>query len=273
MEITEYIKYPRIPLVNLGHNDIFRNVYVFEKLDGANTQIRNNNGLIIPGSRGKPITSGTLERTWKLSLFNWVHSIPQLQEIPESWVIFGEWVAGKWESPHAIQYDRSVVNHFYLIDLIDLTSQKNILPYEYTIELLSKKDLVSEDKIRITPFLKGTFSTGEILQWAQQSHFYDGPMEGVVIKDYNCQAFFKYLLPPFEEVRSKRGLSQDERYITQRRIEKIISLILDEGQTPTLEIMVRNLARNIQEEHDITIPKATIEAKLKRTGVHFLSQS
>lgn len=259
MNPEDYIRYRELPLINLGQNTIFRNVYAFEKMDGANAQVRCIDGKITPGSRGKPISTGAFNRPWKLNFYNWTHTIPEFQSIPPTWIVYGEWL-----SPHTMGYDEFAKNNFYLIDLLDLTLPKPFVPYEYAIEILSAKNLIAEDRVRTIPFIKGGRIDSETIKnWTQQSHFYDGPMEGVVIKDYTSQTFLKYLTPQFSEVRYNSNISAEQKYITLRRLEKICQALQDDEEPVDLATVTREVDKVLRRENGVALPKQVVEERVK----------
>lgn len=169
-------------------------IVVEEKLDGANLgfsiaasgglQVQNRGSYIVkpfPGQFG-------LLRQW-LEL----HQDTLLAHLPDHVILFGEWCAAR----HSLGYSR-LPDWFLVFDVYDRalgqfwsTSRRNALAA--TLELPVVPSLLSG---------RTTKSTLEHLLAQAKSNFYDGPLEGIVIRhedEHWLQARAKLVRPDFTQ--------------------------------------------------------------------------
>lgn len=191
------MKYPSIPrLDEMAESDVERlfgtGVQIFEKMDGVNTQI-SVNGDVRHGLRSGSVSKRSRgEFPWveDFNRFFWSNMDRFSQLKPN--IYFGEFM-----TPMRVRYNDDVVNAFILIDVFD--PEKGLfLPYEQGLDLTeSVRDLM----LPAEKLYDGSFDSRTVTELIRQPSHYamDGIKEGVVIKNYNSQAFAKAFHPRYDE--------------------------------------------------------------------------
>ena len=239
-QFVKYGKIEEIPIWEDISSALKGEVYVFEKIDGGNCHVqwvRNNETQrdeIIGCNKANYLTGGILHTFPWFEKFNqWLRTNPSLVHLPPSLVPFGE-----WSGNHTIQYIPENTDQFFLVDvahLVDINFQ--FLPYDGAVDRI--KCLGIQGVSFVEPLLVGDNIHPEQIKRLifQKSQYYDGPKEGVVIKNYNTgnpdepYKFYKVLHPLFSELRKNPDGSRN--YITLRRLEKILQQMTEEkGWTP-----------------------------------------
>lgn len=214
--------------------------YIFEKIDGASTQIYLDTETreIAFGSRnrvlgiGDNLISGDSFRGFA----NWVKennvALSKFFHIHPDFILYGEWLI-----KHSIQYSPTAYNKFYVFDIYDSVNQKYIgieshrswqdlinlgidfIPYDYWLENPTIDKL--NEMLALPSFCGAKYR------------------EGIVIKNYNFinkygrQPYAKLLHETFKEVKSVKKiidpsaieLAIQTRYVTAARVEKICNKI------------------------------------------------
>lgn len=216
----EFIKYPKIKeLEEVKEILNSSSLSIFEKIDGANCQIRKIQGKLLCGNRSRYLTGKNLCRKWFIDFRNWVFSNSELWDLDENIILFGEWT-----SIHTIEYSPVYTNQFFLIDIYDI-NQKKFWEYTKASEyVLNKKIPVKTLNILYSGKADLEFLKKLVLK---KSDYYDGPMEGIVIKDYKNQFFAKFYHPNFQET-NWEGKTLEEKYLTLRKFQKIVLDISDD---------------------------------------------
>jgi hypothetical protein len=240
---AKFVKYTKIPPIT-RLTDIprlnGREAEVYEKLDGGNCQVRRIGWQLVAGSKahflkGKKV----IERVeWFKDLNAWMYSNDTLYKLPQNIVVFGEWL-----SHHTVQYAKENENQFYLIDVLD-TDDNRFLSYEDAVRLLQILEIKGVRFLERLACGKGLTSRKlESLVFEEPSPYRDdkGPKEGVVIKDYKNQEFWKFKHPDFEEYMLKPDGSVE--FTTAARIRKGLYSYLEERGPP---IIPEELAKHIQ---------------------------
>lgn len=182
---ARFLKYPRMQHLAEALDILDNNVSVFEKMDGGNSQIRKVRGRIVCGSRARfLLRERDLIQPWFKGFQKWALSNYSFYNLPESLVMYGEWL-----SRHTIEYHSEFTNRFFLLDVYD-ASKKRFLPYEEAKQL--KEDLGVEDVLTLNELANSKVTKNQLEKLALgKSDYSDGNREGVVIKDYEHQRFVK----------------------------------------------------------------------------------
>lgn len=243
-----------------------REVEVYEKLDGGNCQVRRVGEWAFLGGnksnflRGKKILK---KRKWFERFNGWIYSNQEsLSKLPCNVILFGEWLGN-----HTIKYNKENENQFYLIDAYDL-SDKVFWPYEKGAEIVK---ILHIDPIRLLkPLFKGKVNKESLekLLIEQPSDYYNGPKEGVVIKDYKEQKFWRMYHPDFAECRLEPDGARN--FLTHARFRKTLYKIVEEKGNEDIgdEELAQFVHKEIKEDEDIEIGLNKIKEKIRlfRTG-------
>lgn len=238
-----------------------RDLRVFEKVDGGNCQVRRVNGHIIGASRSNFLTGPVLQRVPWFGKFNrWKFSNHTLYNLPENVIVFGE-----WSGNHTIDYTPENNDRFFLIDVLDLNSQR-FMPYEDGVDLLKNSGVDGVKPLRV--LARGSLTPNDISNLVKgESDFYFGPKEGVVVKDYfsEPQVSYKFYHPLFEETRSVNGKIDP---LTRMRYVKAAFRLMDEGKTEysTLDLL-NNVYNDVLKEQKVSYGLDEIRKRLE-TLVH-----
>ncbi|MGB9708232.1 MAG: RNA ligase family protein [Candidatus Pacearchaeota archaeon] len=255
-EYSIFKKYPEIGYLE-ENLDILNSceLLVFEKIDGANTHFRTINGRLRCGSRGDWIDKKRQKPLWASAFESWVYRNPKHAAIPARFITYGEWYGF-----NNIFYRPEYLNSFFLIDIYDIESGK-FLDYSSAKEIILTADI---DDIIFLPLLKkGKISMEELKMLLEKSDYYDGPREGVVIKDYKNQKFAKLLHPVFQDFRKDQNRPLLENYVTEIRIEKIIEELWNAGKMIEMGGVVRRLKEDIKKNHKIVVREDLLGVKVK----------
>lgn len=231
------------------------NLLVFEKIDGANTHFRNVKERLRCGSRGDWIDKKRQKPLWAPAFESWVYKNPKHALVPERFIVYGEWYGF-----NNIFYKPEYLNSFFLIDIYDLKSGK-FLYYDSAKKIIS--DAKIEDIIFLPLLKEGKTSMEELKSLLDKSDYYDGPREGVVIKDYKMQKFAKLLHPIFQDFRKDPNRSFVENYVTEVRMEKLIRKMLNDGKMIDRYQVVKELKDDIKKNHNVNIREETLDVKVK----------
>ncbi len=225
-------------------------LFAYEKIDGGNCSIRKEDGIVTPYSRARRLTSNGLSAFYFRDLFNWAHSIPELQSLPEDKILCGEWT--HYGFGH-ICYNPEYMEKFFLLGVFDKDRGKYLHPFqvdEFVNSLGIEKNIVR------LPVLHTKNMTGDIADTLVQdkSDFYDGLKEGIVIHKYHDSfrqglRMEKYFNPEFQEISpDKIGI---ERYVTLRRMIKVAQNLRVNGKNFNFENVtgaaIDDILRNVHE--------------------------
>lgn len=260
-DLPRFFKYGSIDEVTEGQLELLLSngaVNIFEKLDGGNCQVRRANYQLYPATRSRFLRGQIINsREWFSHFVQWTYSNNSLYNLPEDVILFGEWMGN-----HTIDYDPQHTNRFHLIDIYRPENGR-FMPYDEAIDLLKVNDVKEISNLRILE--SGVVSPERVKELLyERSDYYDGPREGLVIKNYEGQEFFKILHPDFEEKR-ERAFGMKEKYkaqpcLTPMRVLKAGFRLGDDGQFP---INMQQLAVEV----DTDIHKETG----KRYGLQIIS--
>lgn len=202
-----FVKYERIPHLDEVPHILDRDVFVFEKLDGGNVQVRKHKGRILAGNRSNYLSDKFVksrehipECRWFGDFLRWAMGNYSLLNIQENFVVFGEWLA-----KHALDYDLKNKDKFYVLDILDLNTGNFV--FCNRIENLLRGVGVRDVKF-LRPLFKGKINKDKLEKLVDKSDYRNGKSEGVVIKDYNAQEFAKLWEKTIN--RKKRTLSYED---------------------------------------------------------------
>nr|BCY04667.1 hypothetical protein [Abalone asfa-like virus] len=157
-------------------------VHVFPKLDGSNCKVWLEDGIIHAGSRNREVDEKISNRGW----FQYATTSPEIKSFLEQYpdhVLFGEWMV-----PHTIKYDQSIMNKWYVFDV--MVKGKYLSYEEYTAKL-------EEHNILYIPVIK-VFTDPSIDEirtlHPKENNFglVDQPFmmpEGLIIKNYGWKHY------------------------------------------------------------------------------------
>jgi len=247
----KFFKYHKIH--QLGHEDnveIFHDVdddiYIEEKVDGGNFRVMLRDGIITLGTRTQQV--GTIHdegvgKQWNRT-FQFLKETLSGAVLPEAYIFYGEAMVR-----HSINYDWDRTPPFLGFDvgLVRDDENRDFLPYD------EKKRLFEELGLPMVPLIE-VVKAGKIQKITDddlpQSAFYDGPVEGLVYKNYSKGIFAKYVSDKFKEVNretfggGKKHQENDDgkivaQYCTNARIEKQIFQLLDKGEKLEMQLMTK----------------------------------
>jgi ATP-dependent RNA circularization protein (DNA/RNA ligase family) len=149
-----------------------QSVVVEEKVDGANLGISFDiNGNLIAQNRGNLVDPGT--RGQFSPLWGWLskRETRLFDALENRLIIFGEWCYAR----HSIHYTR-LPDYFLAFDVFDKHEQRFMNSVRRD-EIVGGLDLTAVPRLAV-----GTFRLDEIKQLMGQSRLYDGPMEGIYLR-------------------------------------------------------------------------------------------
>lgn len=240
--MVEFIKYHKIRRLGAVENEGILDkgtVYIFEKLDGANTQIRmeiiDGKKQLLLGSRNRFITE---EDGQFAAFYDWAHNHEPLQNLPVGIILFGEFAL-----PHTIKYNDDFYNKFYLFDVYSIEGD-GYLGYEEVERVAKEYDLEL-----VKPWFVGTpDELADYMQFVGKSDY--GPKgEGIIIKNYGFlnrfgrQAYAKVVSEEFKEVfDNKYQIERKEKSSNEREVlatlvtEARVRKILEKGKNGEIDL-------------------------------------
>jgi ATP-dependent RNA circularization protein (DNA/RNA ligase family) len=180
-------------------------VYIFEKVDGANSGIyKDDKGLIYLQKKGSECDLSHPQysffmRQW---LFN---NIDKLKKLPNNIVVYGELL----RCVHTIKYDK-LPDWFLVFDIYDLKQQKYLIWEEV-------EKICNECGLKTVPLLfKGKIKK-EHIKIPKQSKF-GNECEGVVVKSKDFQTRGKYVKPEFVKAVEESVFWRDRKIVLNKVI-------------------------------------------------------
>ena len=256
MHIPEYTEQPRA----------YKNLFVFEKIDGGNCSVRKEKGIIAPHSRSRRLTQQDLGSFYFRNFFDWTYSTLELQDLPEDKILCGEWT--HYGFGH-ICYNPEYMDRFFLLGVFDKSKERYLHPNE-TDNLINSLNL--DDKIVRLPVLcRGDINKELADELSKEpSNFYNGPKEGIVIHKYGLSfkqglRMEKHFNPEFREIGDiKTGI---ERYVTRRRLVKAAQNLRTYGKNLNFENVisaaVNYILRDSKEYKKEDLLEAFLEPEIK----------
>lgn len=180
-------------------------LYIFEKLDGANAQVR-------MGEDGKPTcgkrTDWVDETDGQFKAFyDWVMGHAPFRFLDPDLILYGEWLVR-----HTVRYHDMYYSKFYLFDVFSI-SRDAYLPYDEVSEIAAKYCLRY-----LTPLYVGRFRDYEHLQGlVGMTKYAVDEGEGIVIKRYGFRNRFQ------QQVWAKMVCEQfKEKFAEKLKTESIV---------------------------------------------------
>lgn len=247
MKNVDFVKYGRLTLlleaesINQFSDRVF---HVFEKVDGGNCQIRKlEDGRLMAGSRanfltGKPVISRV---PWFSKILKWMYTNHSLFGLPTDKVMFGE-----WSGNHTISYSPDNVDSFFLIDMFDL-KRGMFMNYDDAKELVTNCGIKGVRTLKT--LVRGNINAEQLKKMLleEESEYYQGHKEGLVIKAYSDpQMFLKLHHPQFAELRRLKDGSID--YLTPSRFRKTYYRMLEESGDTTIDGLTRAVLADVKSE-------------------------
>ena len=275
----EFKKYNKIHQIGHKENitlfeDSNDDIYIEEKVDGANTRFYIKDGKIIFGSRTQEINEDEKNaKNFKrclLFLREKIEKIPDIYTDLNDLIFYGEAMF-----KHSLDYNWEEIPLFLGFDVFDVQKDK----FE---DWDSKTGLFNHLELDTVPFIK-TCKAGELKELSEDmipESKYPAPSakdrraEGIVFKNYNKQVFGKLVRTAFKEVNKETfGMSKkfakddDERivamYCVNARIDKMIFKLIDEGvelEMKMMEQLPKRVYEDIMEEgHDILFSNYSVD--------------
>jgi hypothetical protein len=155
-----------------------RPVIVEEKVDGANLGISfDSNGDIFAQNRGGFVERGTKGQFAPLWAWLTEREADLFDVLENHLILFGEWCYAR----HSIRYTR-LPDWFLAFDVFD-KCEKRFLSTVKRDEILGRLHLANVPKVS-----SGVFNLGEVPRLIGSSSLYDGPMEGVYLRQ-ECESW------------------------------------------------------------------------------------
>lgn len=254
-------KYPKIYYLGSKHTEGFissdvldNEIVIEEKMDGANFRFGIVDGTFHVGSRHRDLTSairpdGTVDKDVAGQFTRAIEYVLQRKDhFHPGYVYFAEYMI-----PHTLDYDWEHTPLLLGFDIFD-TSTGRFLDYPSKIDAFKSAQIIPVPLVWRGPLRDFTVSAYEQIP---RSRYRNGSAEGLVIKDYARQFFVKIVAPEFRESnkqvfgRGKRGarrIMQDDgsqwfvdAFVTRRRIEKVIDLLVNEYGKPADMSLLQDL--------------------------------
>lgn len=150
-------------------------VIVEEKVDGANLGISfDAHGNLLAQNRGNLLQRGIKDQFSPLWVWLSERETRLFDALEDRFILFGEWCYAR----HSIRYTR-LPDYFLAFDVFDRREQ-------HFFSSVRRDEICGELMLATVPKVDaGTFSLVEITRLIGQSSLYDGPMEGVYLRQEN----------------------------------------------------------------------------------------
>lgn len=233
----EFLKYQHVERFGTTETQGIENgmCYVFPKIDGTNSQLWMDNGVLFAGSRNRQLSMDNDNA----GFFAWAfeqHNIHAFFAKYPNLRLYGEWLV-----PHTLRtYQKTAWNNFYVFDVID---GENYIPYE------DYKVILDEFAIEyIPPICKVANPTYERLIDQLEKNGYliedgQGTGEGIVIKNYEYKNKFgrivwaKIVKNEFKAKHQKTDVCElrEAKLVEQEIVDKFVTLALIEKEKAKIE--------------------------------------
>jgi len=179
-------------------------VYIFEKIDGANSGIYKQNGIITLQKKGSECDLSHLQYSFFTNEW-FFNNQEKLEKLPDNIVVYGELM----RCVHTIKYDK-LPDWFIVFDIYDLKQDKYLIWEE--VERICK-----ECGLHTVPLLfKGKIKK-EKIKIPNRSMFGD-TCEGVVVKSKDFQTRGKYVKPEFVKAVEDSEFWRDRKIVLNKVI-------------------------------------------------------
>jgi hypothetical protein len=263
--VTSYPPFVKYPSIAEDCPQIWgQKGYVFEKVDGSLSQVRNTSMGLVGGSKSNYLIGNRISfSTWFSEYLAWMRKNESLHALPKNVIMFGEWLV-----PRSIEYDPKKINKFYFIDLAFISDGKPVI-YDYDEARDYLKAWGVQDVQVLDPIAKNVIFDPESIKHTKnncRSVLREGDIEGVILKDYRNQQFAKCLNDAYSEIRTQEK-DLESQYINPPRIKKaLVRLEEDYGvKAPSLDQLALQVARDVKKESgfsfDLQAVKGVIRAR------------
>lgn len=226
---SKFIKYKRIPHLDEIPKILNNSVEVYEKIDGGNCQVRKIEGRVLCGSRAHFLEREEFFRqNWFRDFQKWALKDYRFYDLPENLAIYGEWT-----SHHTLSYKPEFTNKFFMIDVLDLDTNR-FIPYNQGKDRLL--DLNIESPIYLKTLFSGKINIEQLKKMVEKSDYRKGNMEGIIIKDYNSQKFAKLWTSSVKR----------EETVTQSDVNSIFLSLKDEGVIVTASKLFKQVESDLR---------------------------
>jgi len=243
--------FPSIPRLERADSELLDggHLWIQEKVDGANIRFQlQDSGLLVFGDRSQEYDTEPMPAPYR-------HAVRFVREQfdrdalrgaigdVESLVWFGEAM-----HQHAIDYDWETTPSFLGFDIWH-ARREQFLPPDVVEDAFRGVGLevvpTYRKEQRATDFDPSEYEIPE-------SHYVGGPAEGVIVRT-KTGLRAKLLHPAFREVEEtvpRDGTPRElaRRYVTARRVEKIVQKLEDHDQTPTAELVSERVVEDVVRE-------------------------
>lgn len=248
-DLPRFVKYPKIPYAEDFPKIFGQEGYVFEKVDGGLSQVRNTDAGLFGGSKANFLVGDITKAAWFPKFLRWMRSNYTLNNLPTDVIMFGEWAKGG-----RLSYDKDRLNRFYFIDLGFVNENKvHIFDYEESLNYLRSWGIEGVDILH--PLKKAVFDEADLKEFvlSARSQLGGERIEGVVMKNYKNQQFAKYLHPKYSEIREEEK-TLEKKFINTPRVRKALIRLKEESgiDKPSLEDLALEIVRDIEEESEIS---------------------
>lgn len=259
--LPPFVKYPHID--RLGHDsnhgllvDPTALIVVQEKIDGGNGQIRlDGEGRLLFGTRNHHFRLEPGQPQQFSANAEWV-AMHVTSPLNPDYVYFGEWC-----KKHTINYDWRTMPLFLGFDVYNVASGR-FLPWLAVVEEYGRVGL---PVVEVLTQSAAKDVTPEFLEFLiGKSRYYDGPMEGMVLKNYYTVGvygqplFAKLVTRAFKEANMAafggvRTVNDDtarfmDAFYTPARIRKVIFRLMDEDGFKLSREMMHFLPQTVAED-------------------------
>ena len=245
-------------------------IQITEKVDGSNASVQKENGTIVAYSRKLP-----------LDAFNHLDGFYQYVQtlnpsiFDERYIVFGEWLR-----KNKIIYNAENMHKWYIFDIFDTVEEK-WMPQEFV-----KKFCADNNLTYVNVLYEGSFISWDHCRSFMNSPHYGERQEGIVVKNQTKinstlrgnPPYLKIVNDSFKETKkekipkSQEQLDEEARVralaetiVTERRVEKAIFRLRDEGVFPDkftpedMKLVARNLPKAVYDDC-IKEEKETVDA-------------
>lgn len=216
-------------------------ITIQEKIDGSNTSIYNDNGNLRLFSRTREITNDKKNfNKFHKYIDNFKEKI--LEEIPNQYVIFGEWL-GQAKISYNKKANNNVLCPYYVFDIassIENINDQNNIKRNY-ISVKEAKEITKKIGFKFVPTIVDEMKMNDFnelipLYVENQKSLIDinSIREGIVVKTIDGLKRTKIVASQFSEVKQKKikNLSNENewlnQYITPMRIQKFLLKIQEQ---------------------------------------------
>lgn len=262
-----FVKYPDVERLGDDENyGLFTpgdELVIEEKIDGGNAQFRLHEGQILFGTRnhhfqvaaeGEQKQQFDENASWVVSMMGNTLGADSGRGLNPDYIYYGEWCR-----KHTINYDWATMPKFIGFDIRN-TITGNFLPFAAMKEEFERLGLPVVPLI--TRIKAEDLDPTRLENFIGKSAFYEGLMEGIVIKNYfrrnvyGRQLFAKVVRQEFKEANMAafgggiKDVKDDtslfiQTFYTEARIRKAVLRLVDEAALPMSRKLMEHLPKDV----------------------------